>query len=105
MENEGRQYRTLLSIFANNANTFLKLHRECFAPTDQYAKIKASREEQQGVCEQLERVYQKMEDKIVKESINRNALARRFIEEYAELYRASFPEAQTMMVSSQEAKP
>lgn len=94
----------MLSIFANNANAFLKLHRDCFVPTDHYAKIKASREEQQAVCEQLDRVYQKMEDKIVKEAICRNALTRRFIDEYAEAYRASFPETQTMMVSSQEVK-
>jgi tetrahydromethanopterin S-methyltransferase subunit G len=51
----------------------LKLHQNCLGETESYPKIKVNREEFQSVIQQLEKIYTKMEDKMIKDAINRNA--------------------------------
>ena len=50
---------------------------------DTLPRIKASREEHQSVVEQLDKIYAKMEDKIMKDALNRNVFVKRSINEYS----------------------
>lgn len=60
----------------------MRLHRACLGDVDILPRIKASREEHQSVVEQLDKIYAKMEDKVIKDAINRNVSIKRSINEY-----------------------
>ena len=65
---------------ADNLNSITKTHRDCLLDIDPYTKIKVSREEYEAVSDQLEKIYLKMEEKLMKETICRNANIKKTIE-------------------------
>jgi hypothetical protein len=69
-----------LSILTENINSTVRLHRNCLGDADTHSKIKVSREEQQSVIDQLEKIYAKMEEKMMKEAINRNVFTKKSID-------------------------
>lgn len=77
-----RQYRYLLSVFADNLNLSLKLHRDCLGEMEYHPKYKISREEQEGYETCLSDIYQKYASKLLKESVYRNTFIRKSCETY-----------------------
>lgn len=81
-----RQYRYLLSVFADNVNYTLKNNKDCFGEMEYYSKYRISREESEGYEESLFEIYQKNSVKLLKESLYRNTNIRKTREQYLKDY-------------------
>jgi hypothetical protein len=67
---------------SENINSTVRVNRACLGDVEILPRIKASREEHQSAVEQLDKIYAKMEDKILKDALNRNVFIKRSINEY-----------------------
>lgn len=85
-DNDAKLFRALLSIFLNNLNFFTKTHKDCLGEIEYHPKMKVSREEQQSVLDQLEKVYFKMGEKISRDSIQRNSFIKKSLQGYYEIH-------------------
>lgn len=81
-----RQYRYLLSVFADNVNFSLKNNKECFGEMEYYSKYRISREESETYEDNLVEIYQKNIIKLLKESLYRNTNIRKNREQYFKEY-------------------
>ena len=70
----------------------VKVNRSCLGQIDTYPKIKASREQHEVVLALIDKIYPRMEDKIMKDATNRNSSVKKSIEDYYNLYKVTFPE-------------
>ena len=72
-----KAYRFLMSLFADNINSFTRTNRDVLGQIEIIPKIKICREEHFLVNQQLERVYKKIEEKVSRDAIARNGYLKR----------------------------